>query len=541
VKGPAARDDDSMAVLLRGIKADIARLSVRSTVPVGEGWRIEQRGQNLVAVLPGEDAEFVVASPGGECGKVLACLAGAFDGTLLYDEGDRVVGVRISQDAGNGLRTGEDGGLYAAAGGASVAEPVVVSGPYQAPGIVNGQRVYSGDWEDFPGSWLVPPGTRDPDSYEYSHPYFDDDLYPSVMTYDDQHADPRTGVSMHVSEVSRPAINRSIREVGRSFSWWLTKLVADPHWCKDWCEVAFTAYFTEWPPQYTDPRIPGSKLDLSICVLEFYPGASVWLTTDGYGHAAISVRAGPSGRIAREFGTKYMEHTPASEKYYVVPIETYGYTGRTANVPLNTLVRFRGVFRRGGESALYLYYGDPAKPGDEYDAGWTFGPAINFDWTNWTSPGFTVGTLLYEGDTLNRDYPYSNNNPLDYVPAVRVPEFWISNVTFKVDPVDDPRRGARATQGITWGNVGGGVQRAGANVARATVTIAPVAPTEGLTQVTKTDSYGDYTFYSVQLGTWKITATDGVSTASITRAVTLPWDDDRSYWNGDDSWIIALP
>lgn len=545
MKGPAARDDDSMAVLLRGIKADLARLSARSTVPVGTGWRIEQRGQNLVAVLPGDDAEFVVASPGGECGKVLACVADAFDGTLLYDEGDRVMGVRISEDAGNGLRTGADGGLYASAGESGSA-PVVVSGPYKAPGIVNGQDVWDSDWEDYPGSWVVPPGTRDQDTWTYSHPYFDDDLYPDPMTYDDRHADPRTGVSMHVAEVNRPAMKRSIREVGRSFTWWLEKFNSDPHWCKDWCEVAFTAYFTGWPPTYTDPRAdPGFVFEFNICILEFYPGGSVWLSSDGY-NAEIAVRAGPEGRITREFAAKETEHTPRDEMHWVVPIETYGHAGDRDYLPLNTLIRFRAKFRRGGESALYLYLGDPAKPDDEYDNAWTFGPGINFDWTNGTTPGFSVGTMLYEGDALNRDYPYweTNVSPLDYVPAIRIPEFWISNVIFTIDPVDDPRKGTRPDQGLTWGNVGGRVKRAGADVAGATVTISPVAPAEGLTQVTKSEGGGFFTFYSVQLGTWKITATDGVSSASIVRAVTDPWDEDDHPWNGggwDADWYITLP
>lgn len=535
MKGPAARDDDSMAVLLRGIKTDIARLSARSTVPVGEGWRIEQRGPNLVAVLPGEDAEFVVASPGGECGKVLACLAGAMNGTLFYDDADRVAGVRISEDTGNGLRTGEDGGLFSRGGAGTSREPVVLSGPYKAPGVIIGNRWNGYDWEDIPGSWIVPPGTRDPDTYEYSNPYFDDDMFDGAgwnvgLWYDDKHADPRTGLSLRIPQISWTVPQHQYNTLSLSsthFGWYLGKFGPDPHWCKDWCEISFTAYFTEWPNKFTDPR-DNQQHSTGFYLMSFWPGGSLWINDNG----EPEIR---QGDVVREYAGPYVQ------QLWVQPDSVYGHIRHQDFVPLNTLLRFRAVFRRGGESALYIYYGDPSKPDDEYDDAWSFGPAINMDLTSGSSPEFTVGSL-FGYQSLNREYPYWQGNPLDYIPPMRFPEYWISNIVIKIDPVDDPRKGTRAKQ-VSWGHVGGRVHRSGTDITGATVTISPVAPATGLTQTTKSKG-GSFTFYSVQLGTWKITAADGISSASITRQVTQEWSDydedsNGGYWDTD--WTIALP
>ncbi|MGI5292852.1 hypothetical protein ACQEVF_57410 [Nonomuraea polychroma] len=63
----------------------------------------------------GSDGGLWAAQAGTSCSAVQDALAGAWGRGLVWDAGSRLVNVRISSDAGNRVRYGTDGGLYAGA------------------------------------------------------------------------------------------------------------------------------------------------------------------------------------------------------------------------------------------------------------------------------------------------------------------------------------------------------------------------------------------------------------------------------------------
>lgn len=501
MKGPAARDDDSMAVLLRGIKADIARLSARSTVPVGVGWRIEQRGPNLVAVLPGEDAEFVVASPGGECGKVLACLAGAMNGTLFYDDADRVAGVRISEDAGNGLRAGEDGGLFAGGGEETAGPPMVFSGPHLVAGVPEGQDIWiSSDRDQYPGLWNFP------DEGASHGLIFDawENGDTTGMYYSTENADPVTGVSIRVPPRgwTSPVMDIPPGDFYAYFFLYPDNMVPDHvAWCSE-LEISFTAYFSGYPSSYHDPADgPGQyNHNDSMVIMDFYPGAAVILRSTGSVDAQAASGSDDTGDFARKGPYFGDEEWPV---YPAIP-------GTYNDVPLHTLIKFRCRLRRDGTSAVYLYYGDTTKPEDQWDDIVPLGPVMNFDRLWWSTPMFQFGTDI-QVRRLNRQYGQYSPVPSTPYPAMTFPEWWLSNISVTIWPGRLYHQDA-----ADRARVDGGVITAGGSDAEGVIVTLTKAGETVPAQTTQTNAYGNYRFFSVPQGSWSVTARDGAKT--VTRA-----------------------
>lgn len=110
---PAPRED-AMVTLLRDLKARVAAIAGRLTVPVGKRWRIEEdRDGNLVAVIPSTRHRILLGTPGGaDCGPLAACLPGMLADPLRFDTDARLLGVALSAAAGNTLTVAADRGLY---------------------------------------------------------------------------------------------------------------------------------------------------------------------------------------------------------------------------------------------------------------------------------------------------------------------------------------------------------------------------------------------------------------------------------------------
>lgn len=63
---PAPRDNDSMRHVLAKLKADLAALRRRPSIPVGKRWRLEETSSGeLAAVIPATRQQVVLGTPGG--------------------------------------------------------------------------------------------------------------------------------------------------------------------------------------------------------------------------------------------------------------------------------------------------------------------------------------------------------------------------------------------------------------------------------------------------------------------------------------------
>lgn len=114
---PPARGDGAMTQLLRELRGRVAALESRRSAPIGKGWRVEEdpASGDLVAVSPGRGARVVLATGAGEPGPAVVRVVGRAVGDgVAYDEDSGTIGAHVSQDAGNALTYGQDGGLYVA-------------------------------------------------------------------------------------------------------------------------------------------------------------------------------------------------------------------------------------------------------------------------------------------------------------------------------------------------------------------------------------------------------------------------------------------
>jgi hypothetical protein len=445
---PIPPDADAMRTLLTRMKTQLEQLANRAQVTVGKRWQVREdpKTGDLVASIPSSGRKVVLATPDGTCGLVAGCVADALDLTLQFS-GEKAprLGARISEQAGNTLTRGDDGGLYAGGGAGGWAE---LSGPHLAPERTTWpNEVGPSDAADYPGLWTFPdgpygtpltPGTDPLGNWNPGAFGTAFDGFP--FTYSKAHAPPGE-LSLHF-----PAQTGATAEGGSyaGVEWnivpwdeWYVPYGVNARWVGAGVDADFTCVFTgPWPTIAPGPLPPDRFMDampVTYCLLNFWPGFSLYVE-DGY----LWAKAAPVGATLTRNTTLGVDANRRwAETYFARWQPGAGtYTTRQGTrVPLDVPVRFRVQLRRAGQNVVWVYIGDDVatRPVEQFDTYLSLGPAgINFDYCLGSPPNFAFGPQVGWNEFL---YPY---DPVTDTPAVTVPEMWMTDVKLRIglpDPV----------------------------------------------------------------------------------------------------------
>jgi hypothetical protein len=413
---PAPRDNDSLYRLLSKLKADLGALARRSSVSIGKRWQLKEDGATgeLVAVIPVSRERVVLGTPNGAPPALHR--ADALDGTLGYGPDGQLLGAVRSTDPGNALITGTDGGLHVP-GGAPVLQL-----RFTGEGAPLGTYVHEGDLLDYPTiAELSPPY----DAVNYSG---EPDLSAwTVVTgnggtlapiYDDEHLLPGSTVSVKIPAHTWPSWSGA-GSPDTMVGFWLAPLresgMVNGPWVGDWLEIEFCIYID------ADPSPQLSQNQSKMCFLRFYPGLSIWLTSNNnvemYNSANFNGTAFPAGTKRVIAGSGWAVGRWARVR---VKLTRDGicwarifYDPTTATSPVN-----------GQPPGVPVRYGEPGY----FDDGIIMsGVAVDFGPNGWGDVPFVyVGSYI-----VPERYDPPVTAPTYADNAVTAPDIWLDDITVR--------------------------------------------------------------------------------------------------------------